>query len=316
MGNQGKLYFGLFLTSENLLMTIILLSSFLLLAILVSMMRIYKKCGKASISAIIPIWSQIVLFQIAGISWWYIFIPIVNFIMMIKAYINLANKFGRKSSFAIGIIFLPMIFIPLLSFYDYVGNEDDKVEEQSIYNPFNQTNVEPVMPETPIAPTIDNSFNKEIEMEVQPLNNGVIANPNNNLTEVEEKNDAIEIINEPITPINDNFEDNNKEEMIDKDLNEFIEIPNIQEPVNVSINPTIEDIEEALKINKQPTDVAFNSSPIILEKEEIETFKTEDIKEDLQNEIELPEMAKKVCPACGVSLGENIKFCTSCGTQL
>ena len=32
--------------------------------------------------------------------------------------------------------------------------------------------------------------------------------------------------------------------------------------------------------------------------------------------IELPEKASKTCPACGVSLAEDTKFCIACGTQL
>lgn len=350
MGNQGQLYFGLFLTSDNLLMAIILLSGFLALAVIISMMRIYKKCGKPAISAIIPIWGQIVLFQITGIAWWYIFIPIVNFVMMIKSYIILAKKFGKGSGFAIGMIFLPMIFIPLLSFYDYVDEEKDEISEEPIYNPFNQTNVEQVMPEAPIAPVastvIDSSVNDGVlgETPVDTLdtqNNNIVEettvttknevlNENDdifNLDNVipensvgENKVTEIPVIEEPIL-----VENNIENVTIQNVANEVIkEEPtgSVIEPINqveqMSNSIEVHDIENALNINKEPIDVAFNSIPVednVTKVEQVETIETTN--NEVQEEVlELPEIAAKSCPACGVSLAENVNFCTSCGTKV
>lgn len=318
MQNQGQLYFGLFLTSDTLLMAIYLLSGFLALAVIVSMMRIYKKCGKPAISVIIPIWGQIVLFQITGIAWWYVFIPVVNLIMMIKAYIVLAKKFGRSAGFAVGMIFLPMIFIPLLSFYDYAGDEKNEETEEPIYNPFNETNVEPVNVLEPVAP-------------IQAVDSNEV-----NGTDIESTDQIEESVTMiPDVPVNSNEDVQLNEQLINEEelmvenvipTEEIIpEVTNVQaeeiiaeplvEEVNAIANPTVQDIEDALNINKEPVDVAFNSTPII---EPVQEEILEPVQNTLETEevIELPEIAAKVCPACGVSLAENVNFCTSCGTKL
>jgi hypothetical protein len=50
-------------------------------------------------------------------------IPVVNLIILIMVYHNLSLSFGKGSGFTAGIIFLGMIFIPMLAFGDakYVG---------------------------------------------------------------------------------------------------------------------------------------------------------------------------------------------------
>ena len=396
MENQGQLYFGLFLTSDTLLMAIYLLSGFLALAIIISMMRIYKKCGKPAISAIVPIWGQIVLFQIADIEWWYIFIPIVNFVMMIKAYINLAKKFGKGSGFAIGIIFLPMIFIPLLSFYDCVSESKKEVNE-TIYNPFNQTNVESIMPEAPIAPVsptiveipvepITPTFEENVSIapviEEQPVVSNEITNISTNEDII--SNDPINVV-EPIMEIpeiENNITNNLESPIMSVPTNneEISDVPiNVQEQIipiveeNVSIAPVVEEqpvvSNEINNISTNEDIILNNTNSVVnpvMEIPEIENNITNNLEspvmlvptnneevsdvpinvqeptnttvEDIQNalnikdvqleentnvsqeglveDLEIPEIATKVCPACGVAISGDNKFCTSCGSQL
>ena len=271
---QGKLNF---LNNNILLITILVLSGILLLAIMISMMKIYQKAGKPAISVIIPIWGQIVLFEITGIAWWYVFIPFVNIVMMIKAYIILAKKFGKSSAFAIGMIFLPMIFFPLLSFYDYESSENKSAANEVIYNPFNQESVDPVATEVSVTPVTP----------VAPIMN------------IEPVAAEIPVVETPVV---------NAEPIIEN-------IPVMESVANVEpvVNPTIQDIEVALNINQEPSQIAFNSTPVQ------EVVKNTEIVEELnvtEDNIELPEVAAKTCPACGVGLAENINFCTSCGTKI
>ena len=51
-------------------------------------------------------------------GWWLIlfFIPIVNIITEIVMYVGIANNFGKGGGFAVGMIFLPFIFFPILGF--------------------------------------------------------------------------------------------------------------------------------------------------------------------------------------------------------
>lgn len=94
---------------------------------LIANWKIYTKAGKPGWASIIPIYNIYVLFEIAGMSGWMfllLFIPFVNFIMIIMLYINLAKAFGKSSGFAVGLIFLNVIFMLILAFGDtkYIGN--------------------------------------------------------------------------------------------------------------------------------------------------------------------------------------------------
>jgi len=52
--------------------------------------------------------------------WWIIllFIPCVAFIVHIIMMIDLAKAFGKSTGFAIGLIIVPYIFLPVLAFSD------------------------------------------------------------------------------------------------------------------------------------------------------------------------------------------------------
>ena len=88
--------------------------------------RIFTKAGEAGWKAIIPIWNIIVLLRIIGRPWWWILlflIPIVGIVIGIIMYIDLAKSFGKGGGFAVGLILLGFIFIPVLGFGSatYVG---------------------------------------------------------------------------------------------------------------------------------------------------------------------------------------------------
>lgn len=98
-----------------------------------SLWKIYAKAGKPGWAAIIPIYNIIVLLEIVKKpTWWIILylIPIVNIIVLFIIYVELAKAFGQGVGFALGLIFLSIIFIPLLAFsksYQYVYNQNDEV---------------------------------------------------------------------------------------------------------------------------------------------------------------------------------------------
>jgi hypothetical protein len=97
-----------------------------------SMWKVYTKAGKPGWAAIIPIYNLVVLLQIVRKPMWWIvmfFIPMVNFIFLILLYIELAKSFGKGGGFAAGLIFLSIIFFPILGFgsSQYVfGSADPK----------------------------------------------------------------------------------------------------------------------------------------------------------------------------------------------
>ena len=61
------------------------------------------------------------MMKIAGKpGWWVVllFVPFANLVVAILMNIGLARNFGRSDGFAIGLMFLPYIFLPVLGFGD------------------------------------------------------------------------------------------------------------------------------------------------------------------------------------------------------
>jgi hypothetical protein len=83
--------------------------------------RVYQKAGKPGWASIIPIYNAIVLLEIVGRPWWWILlwlIPLVNIVVGIIVILDLAKSFGKGVGFALGIMFLTFIFIPVLAWGD------------------------------------------------------------------------------------------------------------------------------------------------------------------------------------------------------
>jgi len=89
---------------------------FFCLLIWVSWFKIFSKAGQAGWKAFIPIFNLFVLTKILNKPiWWlviYLLLPISWFIVPLQ----LSNAFSKKVLFAVGLIFLPFIFYPILAF--------------------------------------------------------------------------------------------------------------------------------------------------------------------------------------------------------
>ena len=99
------------------LLTMVWLAVMLLL--LASLWRVFAKAGHPGWASLIPIYNMYVLLQIVGKpGWWLLlmFIPFVNLIVMILTVASLAKSFGKGGGFAVGLIFLPFVFYPILGF--------------------------------------------------------------------------------------------------------------------------------------------------------------------------------------------------------
>lgn len=88
--------------------------------------KIYTKAGKPGWACLIPIYGTIVMLEIIGKPWWWIFlmfIPIVNIVIAIMTIHGLSKSFGKDVGFTLGLIFLGIIFYPILAFGDakYIG---------------------------------------------------------------------------------------------------------------------------------------------------------------------------------------------------
>lgn len=78
--------------------------------------------GTSLVMAIIPIANIILLLQLGGKPWWWIFlllIPIVNFVLLIFIWMGIAEKMGRPSWWGVMIALVPvanLIFFLMLVF--------------------------------------------------------------------------------------------------------------------------------------------------------------------------------------------------------
>jgi hypothetical protein len=109
MGGAAALFSGIFL--------LVMLAIFAVMV--AAMWMLFTKAGQPGWAAIVPIYNGIILLQIVGKPIWWIllmFIPFVNFIIVIMVYIDLAKSFGQSPAFAIGLLLLPFIFFSILGF--------------------------------------------------------------------------------------------------------------------------------------------------------------------------------------------------------
>lgn len=81
--------------------------------------KTFTKAGKPGWACLVPIYNLIVMLEIAGRPlWWFVLmlIPFVNFVIAILVGIDIAKAFGKGAGFGVGLIFLGVIFFPILGF--------------------------------------------------------------------------------------------------------------------------------------------------------------------------------------------------------
>jgi hypothetical protein len=100
----------------------------ILIFMIITMWKIYSKAGEPGWACIVPFYNAIVYFKITDRPWWWLillFIPFVNFVIMIIMYFDMAKSFGHGVGFGFGLLFLGIIFFPILAFGSstYTGRE-------------------------------------------------------------------------------------------------------------------------------------------------------------------------------------------------
>ena len=110
--------------------TIIIVLAIVVL-VLASFWKLYEKAGKPGWAAIIPIYSTLVMLEIIHKPWWWLilmFIPYIGFIWSIWAFVLFIKSYGKSTGYAIGAMFLPFIFLPMMAFDEnvqYMLEEDE-----------------------------------------------------------------------------------------------------------------------------------------------------------------------------------------------
>jgi hypothetical protein len=98
-----------------------LISLGLMVLIVASAWKVFDKAGEPGWAAIIPIYNAVVLLKIVGRPiWWLILmlIPIVGIVVSLLLVVDLAKSFRQGIGYALGLLFLPFIFWPMLAFGD------------------------------------------------------------------------------------------------------------------------------------------------------------------------------------------------------
>ena len=134
------------------------------LLIMVTTSNVFEKNGKKSSLSFIPIYNLLIMLDIVGMTRWFfilLLIPFVNvFVIMLILY-RLSVIFRTNSFFALGLIFFPFIFLPILNFSSIFVI--DKVEENKDVSPemvtlLTEEQYNELNNSEPVQETVDNVF--------------------------------------------------------------------------------------------------------------------------------------------------------------
>ena len=86
---------------------------------LLCLWKIVAKAGEPGWSGIIPIYNMVVLAKIGEKPLWWgalVLIPIAGIVFQIWIWNRVVKRFGYSEGFTVGIVLLPIVFIPILAF--------------------------------------------------------------------------------------------------------------------------------------------------------------------------------------------------------
>jgi hypothetical protein len=85
----------------------------------IAMWRVFEKAGRPGWASLIPIYNIYKLFKIGGKPGWWILlllVPFANIVVIIWGFNMVSKSFGHDEGFTAGLIFLGLIFWPILGF--------------------------------------------------------------------------------------------------------------------------------------------------------------------------------------------------------
>lgn len=113
-------------SSDSVMLVVLLIELLIAVVVIAGLWKVFTKAGEPGWAAIVPIFNMYILLKVVGRPWWWLIlmiIPLVSLIVAIIVMLDLAKSFGKGVGFAIGLILLGFIFIPILGFSDakYIG---------------------------------------------------------------------------------------------------------------------------------------------------------------------------------------------------
>ena len=100
----------------------------IIVLMITSVWKVFTKANQPGWAAILPIYNIIIMLEVAKKPTWWVamyFIPIANFIFMIMTLNGISKNFGKDEGFTVGMVFLGIVFWPILAFGNaqYVDNK-------------------------------------------------------------------------------------------------------------------------------------------------------------------------------------------------
>jgi len=254
--------------------------------------KIFTKAGKKGWAAIVPIYNIIVMLEIAELPMWYIalfFVPFANIYAMFKIYIEIAHKFGKSTGFGVGLVFLGVIFMPMLAFgkTEYKGNNQGGPSNNNLVN--------------------NTQFNANVNVGEQ-FNTNTNFNMQNNT-----QFNVMDVNNSMGSPVN-NFNVQNNE-------NNFQPAGDLNNNINGGVN-----IETSLPQNNIASNVnnmQFNNNTIQTNSNDV-NMSVNNFSQPVQPSVDMAQVNQsqvnnnmiKTCPKCGNQVDLNAMFCPNCGNNI
>jgi hypothetical protein len=112
--------------NDTALIGLVALYIALIIFMIVVYWKIFEKAGQPGWASIVPFYNTYVLIvnilEMPPVWFWLLLVPCANIVVAIILIFmipfKLAEKFGKDTGFAIGLLFLGIIFLPILAFGD------------------------------------------------------------------------------------------------------------------------------------------------------------------------------------------------------
>ena len=141
------------------------------LLIMLTCSNIFKVSEKKKVSLLIPLYNLIIFLDIVNMNRFYFILllfPVVNILVIYIMLYRLSIVFHTTKSFAFGLIFLPIVFLPILNFSGNLDNRSsDEIEQEDLkketINLLTESQIDLLNSESESTPKVDNVFKSEIE---------------------------------------------------------------------------------------------------------------------------------------------------------
>jgi|APSaa5957512622_1039677.scaffolds.fasta_scaffold06857_5 hypothetical protein len=128
----------------------------------ITMWQLFVKAGLPGWGAIIPFYNGFLFVKLAGKpGWWFLlmFVPLVNCVIALLLPFGVAKCFGKSAGFAVGLIFVGIVFFPILAFgsAEYAPPSTEVLEEEEDDEDDDEEDDEDVQEAVAIAEVDDDS---------------------------------------------------------------------------------------------------------------------------------------------------------------